>query len=341
MSGIIMATATMAAVSWQSIFPNSPVMVAKMPAQSYRYFTVPSGSISPSVSWSLNLTATNNGDPDIYCGTNSAVTSSGLLFDYRSSSTLTGSDVILLSPSDPWWITSSYSSAAVYCAAYASSSLDASYTLTLQQQSGGGSGVSAATPSPPTVVNGDIVGSKGCTAPVCSLDNGKLRFRGGVNLRTGKAEGTFTDTAVLTQPSYYDPGRKAWFKLTYQDWALESALGFGSGLSTNMPPNMWTTGVVHQISACNGLTFDYSDFTVLTYNATTSTTTGYGTISASCPVTLWANDISYPMVVRSNITLGLYDQFASVVNSITNTGSRQLDNTYLWFGTRDDYLGTF
>jgi hypothetical protein len=173
----------------------------------------------------------------------------------------------------------------------------------------------------------DTVGSTGCTASVCRLDNGNFRFGSAANTNNG----SFTSAAIPNQPFYFDNTANAWYKLTFSQNAMDAAIGFGQGITST-----WTTGNIYDLSNLAGTTatLDYSGFTVLTTDGTTST--GYGSITASRPIDFSATQ---KVLFETNITMGRNDPWVTVVNSITNTGTVPLDNVYMWVGTGDDYVG--
>ena len=108
----------------------------------------------------------------------------------------------------------------------------------------------------------DAVGSTGCTAPACVFANPNLRFGTG-------AENSINNWGLFQQPWYYSNLSNNWFKLTYANYPLDTAIGMGTGAPT------WSGAYVtdlYSLSPSNPNT-DYSNFTVL--SSDTSKSVGY------------------------------------------------------------------
>ena len=111
----------------------------------------------------------------------------------------------------------------------------------------------------------DVIGSFGCSMPTCVLANSYMRF------------GTGSETSVNTwglfqQPWYYSSTASTWYKLTFSNYPLDTAVGTGTS-----GPN-WSGATVTDIYTLtnSGSSTDYSAFVVTSSDATK--TTGYGII---------------------------------------------------------------
>jgi hypothetical protein len=97
----------------------------------------------------------------------------------------------------------------------------------------------------------DIVGSFGCSMPVCVFANPYLRFGTG-------AETSVNAWGLFQQPWYYSFTASTWYKLTFSNYPLDTAIGFGSG-----GPNWSGATVVDLYSLTNtAASTNYSGFIV-------------------------------------------------------------------------------
>jgi hypothetical protein len=169
----------------------------------------------------------------------------------------------------------------------------------------------------------DLVGTKGCTASACVFANPWLRF------------GTGTQTSINTQglfvqPFYFSSLTNAWYKLTYSNYPLDTAIGTGTG-----GPNWSGSTVVDLYSLSpSGSINDYSGFTVTSSDSSTST--GYGRIVTNRTFTINSQNI----IMQNIFSLGVNDTFVKINNRLYNNGNTVINNVYIWVGTRDDYVGT-
>jgi hypothetical protein len=168
----------------------------------------------------------------------------------------------------------------------------------------------------------DTVGSSGCTAPACVFANANLRF--GTGLQT-----SVNSQGLFVQPWYYSHTANSWYKLTFADYPLDTAIGTGySGT------NWARVSVVdlYSLPVSNPVT-DYSGFIVSSSDATKSV--GYGTIVANRTITVFGQTL----VLQNRFSLGLTDSFVKIVTTIINIGTSQINNAIIWTGTRDDFVG--
>jgi hypothetical protein len=78
---------------------------------------------------------------------------------------------------------------------------------------------------------------------------------------------------------------------------------------------------------------DYSNYIV---NASdTLKTVGYGRIISTRSFVVSGQAI----VLKNTFSLGQHDRFVRITNVIINNSTAPLQNTYIWVGTRDDYVG--
>lgn len=174
-----------------------------------------------------------------------------------------------------------------------------------------------------SVSSQDAVGSRGCTSSICVFSNPYLRF------------GTGSETSVNTwglfqQPWYYSGIANAWYKLTFSNYPLDTAVGTGNG-STH-----WSgTSILNLYTVTPSYSFtDYSKFIV--DSSDTTKTVGHGSIVASRIFNIWGQNILF----RNTFSLGLNDTFVKITNVMINNSTAPVQNAYIWVGTRDDYVGT-
>ena len=168
----------------------------------------------------------------------------------------------------------------------------------------------------------DAIGSTGCTAPACVFSNPSLRF------------GTGTETSVnsyglFQQPWYYSPSASSWYKLTYSNYPLDTAIGTGTG-STH-----WSGTTITNLYTLtpSQATTDYSAFVVDSSDTTKSV--GHGKIVASRTFNIGA----YTMVIQNTFSLGPTDSFVKIVTRVINNSTMVIPNVIIWTGTRDDFVG--
>lgn len=168
----------------------------------------------------------------------------------------------------------------------------------------------------------DTVGSSGCTAPNCVFANARLRF--GTGLQTSvNAQGLFV------QPWYYSQISNTWYKLTFNNYPLDTAIGVGYGSS------QWSGATVtdiYTLTPTNPVT-DYSNFIVDSSDDTKSV--GHGVIIANRSLVV----SGYPLILQNKYSLGLNDSFVKIVSTVINNGSLDVNNIIIWTGTRDDFVG--
>lgn len=166
-------------------------------------------------------------------------------------------------------------------------------------------------------------GTYGCSTATCVFSNPYLRFGTG-------SENSVNAWGLFVQPWYFSPTANTWYKLTFNNYPLDTAIGTGSGSA------QWSgTTVVdlYSLTPSNPAT-DYSGFYV---NSSDSVkTVGYGVIVANRTFTVLGNQI----IVQNTFSLGATDRFVKIVTRVINTSPNLLNNTLIWTGTRDDFVGT-
>jgi hypothetical protein len=169
----------------------------------------------------------------------------------------------------------------------------------------------------------DAVGSTGCTAPACVFANPSLRF------------GTGTETSVnnwglFVQPWYYSHIANTWYKLTFANYPLDTAVGTGTG-----GPN-WSGNTVvdlYTLTPTNAVT-DYSQFIVDSSDATKSV--GHGKIFAVRTFTITGKTV----IINNTFSLGATDSFVKIITTAVNADVNPIVNMKVWVGTRDDFVGS-
>lgn len=174
-----------------------------------------------------------------------------------------------------------------------------------------------------TVSSQGLVGSRGCNTSTCVFSNSFLRFGSG-------AETSVNAWGLFQQPWYYSNVSSAWFKLTYANYPLDTAIGTGNGTAhwsgTNIA-NLY--GLTPSYSAN-----DYSGFIV--ESSDTTKTVGYGSITATRTFSVSGQNI----IFQNTFSLGQNDSFVKIVNVMINNSTAPVQNPYIWVGTRDDYVGS-
>ena len=168
----------------------------------------------------------------------------------------------------------------------------------------------------------DPVGSNGCTAASCVFANPSLRFGTGV-------ETSVNAWGLFVQPWYYSHTANTWYKLTYYNYPLDTAIGTGT-----TGPN-WSGATVtdiYSLTASNSVT-DYSNFVVDSSDTTKST--GHGKIVATRVFTV----LGQTLTMTNIFSLGYNDSFVKIVTRVINNSTGPISNMIVWTGTRDDFVG--
>jgi hypothetical protein len=169
----------------------------------------------------------------------------------------------------------------------------------------------------------DIVGSIGCSMPICVLSNPYLRFGTG-------AESSVNAWGLFQQPWYYSPSTSTWYKLTYSNYPLDTAIGTGM-----TGPNWSGTTVIDLYTLTNtGSSTNYSGFIVDTSDTTKSV--GHGIIVSMRQFTVLGQLILF----QNTFSLGANDSFVRITTRVINNSTTDITNMFLWTGTRDDYVGS-
>jgi len=166
------------------------------------------------------------------------------------------------------------------------------------------------------------VGSRGCTTAACVFANPYLRFGTG-------SENSVNPQGLFVQPWYFSETSNIWYKLTFNSYPLDTAIGVGSGTAH------WSGTTVYDLYSLQneGPVTDYSNFIV---NYTDSSkTVGYGQIIANRTLTIGTTSF----VFQNIFSLGQNDKFVKIVTRIINFSPNTLQNLLIWTGTRDDYVG--
>jgi hypothetical protein len=132
------------------------------------------------------------------------------------------------------------------------------------------------------------------------------------------------------QPWYFSETANQWYKLTFSGYPLDTAIGTGHG-STHWSG---TTIVDLYTLTPSSSTIDYSNYIVT--SADTTKTIGYGKIVATSEFIIAGRDIS----IENTFFLGQQDKFVKIITRIINTSPTILENSIVWTGTRDDFVGT-
>jgi filamentous hemagglutinin family protein len=167
------------------------------------------------------------------------------------------------------------------------------------------------------------------------FDNGNLRFGNGT-------ESGLDAYGMLKQPFYHEDGtasaRNGWYKLTYQAYPLDMAIGIGGSgtdpwnttgtiLTTNQPADtvngratLAAKPTTDISTAKTGLKLDISK-----YNE------GMGSITSTL-------SLNSNLDVENKYTLNANVGYVKVDTAIINNSGSAADNIRLWVGTRDDYV---
>ena len=168
----------------------------------------------------------------------------------------------------------------------------------------------------------DPIGSTGCTAPVCVFSNPHLRFGTGT-------ENSVNVWGLFVQPWYFSPVANTWYKLTYSNYPLDTAVGTGTG---SLHWSGTTIVNLYGLTPTDSAT-DYSNFIV--DSSDTAKTVGHGKIVARRSFILSGQSI----IFQNTFTLGWNESFVKIVSKVINNSTTPLVNMIIWVGTRDDYVG--
>ena len=162
----------------------------------------------------------------------------------------------------------------------------------------------------------------GCTTPICVFSNQNLRFGSGY-------ENSINSAGLFVQPWYYSYISNSWYKLTFSNYPLDTAIGSGYGNSH------WSGSTVVDLYTLtpSNIENDYSNFIVSSQDS--STTVGYGKIIARRSYVLNNNNI----ILENTFSLGRNDSFVKTITSIINNSPNIINNLLIWIGTRDDFVG--
>lgn len=162
----------------------------------------------------------------------------------------------------------------------------------------------------------------GCSTPICVFSNPNLRFGTG-------SENSINNAGLFVQPWYYSYISNTWYKLTYANYPLDTAIGTGFGSSHWSGSNIVD---LYSLSPFN-IQNDYSNYIITSQDS--SKTVGYGKIVAKRSYILSGNNIIFENI----FSLGRNDSFVKVNTRIINNSSNTINNVLIWVGTRDDYVG--
>lgn len=155
------------------------------------------------------------------------------------------------------------------------------------------------------------------------INNSALRFGNGT-------EDSLTGDGLLKQPFYYSSGADTFYKLTFGTYALDMAVGFGTGGSN------WTGNTVYNIASTspvtNSFTADYSGLTATGGGITG----GWGTVTAQAGYSIGGTAVT----IDHNYSLGQNDDYIRIETTLTNNSSNTMPSAGIWVGTQDDYVGS-
>jgi len=162
----------------------------------------------------------------------------------------------------------------------------------------------------------------GCSTPICVFSNPNLRFGTG-------SENSINNAGLFVQPWYYSYISNTWYKLTYNNYPLDTAIGTGFGSSH------WSGSTIVDLYSLTPFNIqnDYSNYFVSSQDS--SKTVGYGKIIARRSFILSGNNIIFENI----FLLGKNDSFVKVNTRIISNSSNTINNVLIWVGTRDDYVG--
>ena len=143
-------------------------------------------------------------------------------------------------------------------------------------------------------------------------------------------ETSVNNWGLFQQPWYYSNISRTWFKLTYSNYPLDTAIGTGNGTAHWSGTNIVNLyGLTPSYSAT-----DYSGF--VAHSRDTTTTAGYGSIVATRIFSVSGQNL----IFQNTFSLGQNDSFVKIVNVMINNSTEPVQNAYIWVGTRDDYVGS-
>ncbi|MFN8173392.1 MAG: fibronectin type III domain-containing protein [Candidatus Nanopelagicales bacterium] len=171
------------------------------------------------------------------------------------------------------------------------------------------------------------------------LDNGALRFGHG-------SDDSITPLGTLAQPFYWGGASAGWRQLTFGDYPLDLAVGYGTGGSNWTGGEVWSsqgpwvydevlgwTQAPSPLSAVpGGQVVDLSGYVGAERGTGIA---GHGTVIVTTPVD--AGGAAFD--IRQEYTLLADGDYVKVVTTLTNTGETSATGATLWVGTRDDYVG--
>ncbi|MGV3503001.1 MAG: HYR domain-containing protein [Adhaeribacter sp.] len=153
------------------------------------------------------------------------------------------------------------------------------------------------------------------------LDNNQLRFGTGF-------EPSVNPDGNLQQPFYYNAPKRAWRKLTFYAYPLETAIGLGGDKTQE-----WNTnGTILEHPALQGQVLDTSGFVV----TNPATGRGSGRIVSRGSIQIAGQALE----LENTYTLPAQGAFIQVQTRLKNQGPGLAENVRVWIGTRDDWVGT-
>jgi uncharacterized membrane protein YgcG len=168
----------------------------------------------------------------------------------------------------------------------------------------------------------DVVGSTGCSMPTCVFSNAHLRFGTG-------AETSVNQWGLFNQPWYFSNTSNLWYKLTFSNYPLDTAIGLGYGGQHWSGVNIMN---LYSLTATNAVT-DYSEYVVS--GGDTTKTIGYGKIVSTRVFNVFSNN----MVIQNTFVLGQNASFVKIITRVINNSTAVIPNVIIWTGTRDDFVG--
>lgn len=162
-----------------------------------------------------------------------------------------------------------------------------------------------------------------CTTSACVFANSNLRFGNG-------HQTSINSQGLFVQPFYFSNITQNWYQLTYSNYPLDTAIGTG-----NTSAHWSKTSIIdlYSVTPSNTIT-DYSQY--IPVSTTETATIGYGKITTYRTFHINNQNVE----IKNVFSLGQTENFVKTVTTFKNVDTVDIQNVYIWIGTRDDYVGT-
>jgi Fibronectin type III domain len=174
-----------------------------------------------------------------------------------------------------------------------------------------------------------IVPAPAGASSIQHINNGALRFGGNNNDSTVRLGGdtlaSVGGNGLLRQPFYWNGSK--WRKLTYNNYPLDMAIGYGTSTSGH-----WNGNAVTDLVDVTGAVVDYSGLNP----SGSSTTSGFGQVITQLTTTLSSGVV---VQVENKYDLGESNTYIRIETKVTNNSNTVMSSSGIWVGTRDDYVG--